>query len=84
MRPYPGSQSKGDNEKSIFNYRLSRARKVVENAFGVLSQKFQIYQRTLQSLPGNTDNILFATFILHNYLRDRGVGLSEMGNSANV
>jgi hypothetical protein len=23
MRPYPGSQSKGDNEKSIFNYRLS-------------------------------------------------------------
>jgi hypothetical protein len=23
MRPYPGSQSKGDSEKSIFNYRLS-------------------------------------------------------------
>jgi hypothetical protein len=22
-RPYPGSQSKGDNEKSVFNYRLS-------------------------------------------------------------
>jgi len=27
MRPYPGSQSKGDNEKSIFNYRLYRAKK---------------------------------------------------------
>jgi hypothetical protein len=26
MRPYPGSQSKGDNKKSIFNYPLSRAR----------------------------------------------------------
>jgi len=47
MRPYPGSQSKEDNEKSIFNYRLYRARRVVENAFGILSQKFQIYQRTL-------------------------------------
>jgi hypothetical protein len=61
MRPYPEAQSKGDNEKSIFNYRLSRARKVVENAFGVLSQKFQIYQRTLQSLLENADNIIFVT-----------------------
>jgi len=84
MRPCPGSQSKGDNEKSVFNYRLSRARRVVENAFGVLSQKFQIYDRTLQSLPEYADNIIFATCILHNYLRDQGVGLNDMGSSANV
>jgi len=83
MRPYPGSQSKGDNEKSIFSYRLSRARRVVENAFGILSQKFQIYQRPLQSLPENAD-IIIATCILHNYLRDQGVGLSDMGSSANI
>jgi hypothetical protein len=83
MRPYPGSQSKGDNKKSIFNYRLSRARRVVENAFGILSQKFQICQRTLQSLPENADNIIFATCILHNYLKDQGVGVSDMGSSAN-
>jgi hypothetical protein len=37
LKPYPGSQSKGDNEKSIFNYMLSRSRRVVENAFGILS-----------------------------------------------
>jgi len=48
LKPYRGLQSKGDNEKSIFNYMLSRSRRVVENAFGILSQKFQIYQRTLQ------------------------------------
>jgi hypothetical protein len=84
MRPYPGSQSKGDNEESIFNYRLSRARKVVENAFGILSLKFQIYQRTQQSLPENADNNIFASCILHNYLRDQDVGLSDLGSSANV
>jgi hypothetical protein len=83
MRPYPGSQNKGDNEKSIFNYRLSRARRLVENAFGILSQKFQIYQTTLQSLPENT-GIIFATCILHNYVRDLGVSLNDIVSSANV
>jgi hypothetical protein len=83
MRPYPGLQSKGDNEKSIFNYWLSRARRVVENASGMLCQEFQINQRTLQSLPENT-YIIFVTCILHNYLRDQDVDLSDMGSSANV
>ena len=50
MRPYQGSQNKEDDEKSILNYRLSRAR-VVENTFGILSQKFQISEGILQSLP---------------------------------
>ena len=84
MRPCPGSQSKGDNEKTIFNYRLSRAMGVVENAFRILSQKFHIYQRTLQPFPANAENIIFANCILHRYLRDQGVGLSGMGSSANV
>ena len=83
LKPFPGSQSKGDNEKSVFNYMLSRSRRLVENSFGILWQKFQIYQRTLQSLPANTDNIIFATCILHSYLRDKGVGLTDMGSSAN-
>jgi hypothetical protein len=35
-------------------------------------------------LPENADKIIFATCILHNYLTDQGVGLSDMGSSANV
>lgn len=84
MRPYPGSQSKGDSEKSFFNYRLFPARRVVENAFGIWSQKFQIYQRTVQSRPENADKIIFATYILQNYLRYQGVGLGDIASSANV
>ena len=56
---------------------FSRSR-VVENALGMLSQKFKICQRTQKSLPKNAVSI-----ILHSYLRDQDVGLSDMGSSAN-
>ena len=56
----------------------------MESAFGMLAQKFQIYQGALQSLPENADSIVFANCIFRNYPRDQGVDLSDMGSSANV
>lgn len=38
IKPY--SQSNLTTEKRVFNYRLSRARRTVENAFGILSNRF--------------------------------------------
>jgi hypothetical protein len=35
-------------------------------------------------MPENADSIIFGTCILHNCLRDQGLGLSDMGSSANV
>jgi hypothetical protein len=32
----------------------------------------------------NVDNLIFVTCILHNYLRDQGIGHSDLGSSANV
>ncbi|XP_017881154.1 protein ALP1-like [Ceratina calcarata] len=68
LRPYPGVQLSHDTR--IFNYRLSRARRVVENAFGILAQKFRIYHRRLNANPENADNIILSTCILHNFIRD--------------
>lgn len=67
MRPYPGQNL--DNSKRIFNYRLSRIRRVVENAFGILSQRFRIYNRRIQATPQNVDHIVLATCILHNFIK---------------
>ena len=43
MRPYRGRQSSGHDFMTYFNNRLSRARRVSENAFGILVQKFRIF-----------------------------------------
>ncbi|XP_050299931.1 uncharacterized protein LOC126738575 [Anthonomus grandis grandis] len=49
MRPFPGTHIENQIEKRIFNYRLSRVRRVVENAFGILTQKFRFYDRRLKN-----------------------------------
>ena len=67
MKPYPGKDL--PDEKLVFNYRLSRARRTSENAFGILAGRFQIYKKPINTLPENVKDIVFATVVLHNYLR---------------
>ncbi|XP_063615556.1 uncharacterized protein LOC134788653, partial [Penaeus indicus] len=67
MKPYPGRII--TKEQTIFNYKLSRARRVSENAFGILASKFRVLMQPIASKPDNIKDIIFATFVLHNFLR---------------
>lgn len=67
MKPY-GGQNLTQREKN-FNYRLSRSRRIVENAFGILVSRFQIFGKPLPYCPNTVDKIVKACCALHNWLR---------------
>lgn len=67
MKPYAKKDlSEG---KRIFNYRLSRGRRTVENAFGILSQVFRIFFSTISVNPAYAKLITLSCCVLHNILR---------------
>ena len=75
MRPYARASLVGPeaDAKRVFNYRLSRARRCVENAFGILAQRWRIYRGTLGCTPGKATKMVWATCALHNFLREREI-----------
>lgn len=66
MKPYPHRTAIGDEK--IFNYRLSRARRIVENAFGILCARFRVLLRTMELDVSNAMQVVRACLVLHNFL----------------
>ncbi|KAL4153124.1 hypothetical protein QTP88_000957 [Uroleucon formosanum] len=56
MRPFPRRQSQ-ENEKAYYNHRLSRARMTIECAFGIMSSKFRILLKAIETTEKNADHI---------------------------
>lgn len=70
MRPYPKRTL--NNEKRIFNYRLSRARKTIECAFGMITSKFGVLSTPIGCTNINTvNNIIRSICVLHNFIRKK-------------
>ncbi|XP_070402872.1 uncharacterized protein [Nothobranchius furzeri] len=66
MRPFPGTRL--PPWQKVFNYRLSRARMVVECAFGILAARWRVLYTRITMKPENADAVILAACILHNHL----------------
>lgn len=72
MRPLPG-RSIDSADKRVYNYRLSRARRSVENAFGILVARWRCMRKPLHMTPKHAESVILACCVLHNYMRKKSV-----------
>ena len=69
MKPFA---QRGLNQRErVFNYRLSRARRVSENAFGILVSRFRVFKVGMEVKPDKAKDVVLAATVLHNYLLRR-------------
>lgn len=80
QKPFP--QRAMTKEERVFNYRLSRARRVVENAFGILAARFRVFHTAIHLDSSRAVSVVMAACVLHNLLRLRRKGeLVDEGDS---
>lgn len=69
MRPY--SKRNLSMKQRVCNYRISRARRLVECTFGILANKWRIFHRPLDVQTKLADDIVKSCCVLHNFVRRR-------------
>ena len=67
MKPFP---KRGiTDEKRVYNYRHCRARRISENLFGIISNRWRVLRAPKLLPPESVKNVAMAILVLHNYLR---------------
>ena len=74
MKPFmlkPYARIDADITKKVFDYRLSRARRIIENCFGIAAARFRVFRKPIIAKVENVITVTKAVVSLHNYLMKR-------------
>ena len=66
MKPY--LQQNLTTERRVYNYRHNRARRISENLFGILGNRWCIFHTVILLVPKTVESIILSTLALHNML----------------
>jgi hypothetical protein len=66
-------------KQKIFNNRLTRARRVSKNAFGILAQRFRVFGRPTELKFSTIVLVIKSACYLHNWLRRTSSSYIRMG-----
>ncbi|KAI8117386.1 Protein ALP1-like [Lucilia cuprina] len=66
MKPY--AQRGLTMVQQVYNYRLSRGRRIIENVFGIMSARFRMFRKPICLDAEKTKKVTLACCVLHNYL----------------
>lgn len=69
LKMFPSRQL--DKLKPTFNNRLSRARRIVKNVFGIMGERFAFFQKPIALDTGKVEIILLAACALQNVLETK-------------
>ncbi|KAB0804158.1 hypothetical protein PPYR_01128, partial [Photinus pyralis] len=69
MKPF--GHKKMTDAQRIFNYRLSRCRRCVECAFGILTAKWRLLNKAIETEVEKAEKIIKCMCLLHNLIIDK-------------
>ena len=76
LKPYTRATALNKTQL-VFNYRLSRGRRVVENSFAILVAQFRVLEKPIPLSVATTERIMKTTCALHNWLRKTSISFQS-------
>ena len=67
MKSFP--QKGLPDKRRVYNYRHCRARRISDNLFEIISNRWRVLGAPILLLPESVKNVVIVILVLHNYLR---------------